>query len=293
MAFSLSTESLAAASARRPWLVIGVWAALFATSVFLIVTLLGDALTTEIRLTNNPESQRADAILEEWRGVDHDDEIIIVQSETLTVDDASFQTHTQELFAGLSALPPDVVLGGTNYYLSGDESLVSADRHITIMPFVMAGDELDADDNIGQVLSLLEESDAAADFRVLAAGGASINHDFQEQAEKDLTTGEAIGIPIALLVLLLVFGALTAAIVPLILGIFSIVVAIGVTTLFGQAFEFSFFVTNVITMMGLAVGIDYSLFIVSRYREERAKGLEKHAAIRSAASTASRAVEAA
>ena len=152
MAFRVSTESLAAASARRPWLVIGAWAVLFAVSVFLIVTLLGDALTTENRITNNPESQRADAILEEWRGVTHDNEIIIVQSETLTADDAAFQAHAEELFAGISALPKDVVLGGTNYYLTGDESLVSADRHITIMPFVMADDEIDFDDNISQAL---------------------------------------------------------------------------------------------------------------------------------------------
>ncbi len=53
-----------------------------------------------IRLTNNPESERADAILEEWRGVNHDDEIIIVQSETLTVDGPSFQAHAEGLFAG-------------------------------------------------------------------------------------------------------------------------------------------------------------------------------------------------
>ncbi len=290
MAFSVSTESLSAASARRPWLVIGAWAVLFVVAVILIVTLLSDALTTEIALTNNPESERADAILEEWRGVTRDNEIIIVRSETLTVDDPAFQAHAEELFASVSALPEDVILGGTSFYLTGDQSLVSADRHITIMPFVMAGDRLDADDNISQVLDLVAESDEAADFRVLAAGGASINHDFQEQAEKDLTRGEAIGIPIALLVLLLVFGALAAAMVPLILGIFSIVVAIGLTALLGQFFQFSFFVTNVITMMGLAVGIDYSLFIVSRYREERGKGLEKHAAIRAAGSTASRAV---
>ena len=290
MALRLSTESLAEISARRPWFVIGAWLALFAVSVFLIVTLLSDALTTEIRLTNDPESERADAILEEWRGEDHDDEVIIVRSDTLTVDDAAFQDHAEALFADISALPEDVVLGGTNYYLTGDESLVSEDRHTTIMPFVMAGDELDADDNIDQVLELVDEADAAPESRVLAAGGAAINHDFQEQAEKDLQTGEAIGIPIALLVLLLVFGALTASLVPLILGIFSIVVAVGLTALFGQGFEFSFFVVNVITMMGLAVGIDYSLFIVSRYREERLGGLEKIAAIRASGATASRAV---
>ena len=287
---SLSTESIAVASARRPWVVIGAWIAVFAAAVFLISTLLSDALTTEIALTNNPESQRADAILEDWRGEEHDNEIIIVQSESLTVDDAAFQSRVSDIYNDISALPDDVILEGVNFYQTGSPDLVSEDRHTTIMPFQMAGDELDADDNIEQVINIVEEANRAEGFAVLAAGGAAINFDAQEQAEKDLTTGEAIGIPIALVVLVLVFGALTAAFVPLVLGIFSIVVAVGLTALFGQGFEFSFFVVNVITMMGLAVGIDYSLFIVSRYREDRIAGLDKIEAIRSAGATASRAV---
>ncbi|MEX1158785.1 MAG: MMPL family transporter, partial [Thermomicrobiales bacterium] len=248
-------------------------------------------LTTEIRLTNNPESERAKTLLEEWRGEDHDDEIVIVQSEDLTVDDSVFQAKVETLFAEISALDDDIVLGGTNYYQSGDETLVSQDRHITIMPFAMAGDELDADDNIGEVLSITDAANEEdGSFLVMVSGGASINHEVQHIAEQDLTKGEMIGVPIALVVLVLVFGALTAAVVPIVLGFVSILVAVGLTALFGQVFQFSFFVTNVITMMGLAVGIDYSLFIVSRYREERALGLAKAEAIHAAGATASRAV---
>ena len=141
------------------------------------------------------------------------------------------------------------------------------------------------------VLVVVDEADAAdATFDVIITGGATLNNDFDTIAEKDLQTGETIGIPIALLILLLVFGALTAALIPLVLGILSIVVAVGLTALFGQAFQFSFFVVNVIGMMGLAVGIDYALFIVSRYREERSRGLAKIDAIAASGSTASRAV---
>src|SRR3712207_2619532 len=74
------------------------------------------------------------------------------------------------------------------------------------------------------------------------------------------------------------------------MGIGSITVAIGIVALVGQVFEFSFFVTSMISMMGLAVGIDYSLFIVSRYREERAHGREKLDAIAASGATANRAV---
>jgi len=291
MAFGFSIEGLAAGSARRPWLVVGAWVALLVTSFFLIATLLSDALTTEIRLTNDPESERADALLEAWRGEEHGTEVVSVRSETLTVDDAAFEAYVGQIFADIIAVGPDKVIGGTTFYQSGDESLVSEGRNITILPFQMAGDELDADDNIGDVLKVIDRANEENEgFQVQIAGSASINHEFQEVAEKDLQTGEAFGIPIALGVLVLVFGALTAAIVPVILGILSIIIAVGLTAVFGQVFQFSFFVTNVITMMGLAVGIDYSLFIVSRYREERAKGLDKQAAIHATGATASRAV---
>ena len=171
----------------------------------------------------------------------------------------------------MSALGPEIIAGGTNFYQSNDPSLVSEDRHTTILPFVMAGDAEEAQDNIGPVLDVVDEADAnsATGTEVLIAGGASFGDEFQGQAEKDLQRGESIGIPIALLVLILVFGALIAAGVPLLLGILAILVAIGISALIGQVFQLSFFITNVITMMGLAVGIDYSLFIVSRYREER------------------------
>ena len=98
------------------------------------------------------------------------------------------------------------------------------------------------------------------------------------------------GIPIALIILVLVFGALVAVLIPVVVAAASIIVAMGAASLLGLVFGLSFFVENIITMIGLAVGIDYSLFVVARYREERAHGLEKHDAIGRAGATASRTV---
>ncbi len=290
MAFGLSTESLASASARHPWPVIGAWALALVAAIALIASLLGDALTTEIGFTNNPESKRAEALAEQVRGPRPANEIVIVRSDELTADDPQFKGFVEGLYGRVLAVGSTVVAGGTDYYQSGDESLVSKDRHTTILPFVMAGDEVEADKNIDKVLPVVEKADAGSEFHVLISGEASLDHDFSKVSEKDLQTGEAIGVPLALIVLVLVFGALAASVIPLGLGILSIVVALGVTALLGQQFEFAYPVTNVISMMGLAVGIDYSLFIVSRYREERARGLQKQAAIQTAGATASRAV---
>jgi RND superfamily putative drug exporter len=287
----LSTESLARSSARHPWRVIVAWVAIIVASVIAIGALLSSGLTTQIALTNDPESQRAEDLLEtRLRGPEPTNEIIIVRSDAATVNDPEFKALVESIYDDVSALGPEVVAGGTNLYQSNDQSLVSTDGHTTILPFVMAGDHEEAEDNIGGVLDVVDEANTTEGFEVLIAGGASLGDEFQTQAQHDLERGESFGIPIALLVLILVFGSLVAAGVPLVLGILAIVVAVGISALLGQVFQLSFFITNVITMMGLAVGIDYSLFIVSRYREERGKGLPKDEAIAATGATASRAV---
>ncbi len=287
----ISTESLARASARRPWLVIGAWLLLLAASLVVSAVFLSDALTTDVDFTNSPESKRAETLLEDkLRGPAQDREVVIVQSDSMTVVDPEFQSTVEKLYAEVVSLGPSVVSGGSNYYQSGSEELVSADRHTTILPFVMAGDRQQAQDNIGSLLDTVDGANGSEGIRVLITGEASINHEAQKAAERDLRTGEAVGIPIALVVLVVVFGALTAALIPLVLAVFAILIAVAITALVGQQYEFSFFVLNVITMMGLAVGIDYSLFVLSRYREERGLGLEKTEAIAAAGATSSRAV---
>ena len=94
----------------------------------------------------------------------------------------------------------------------------------------------------------------------------------------------------ALVILVIVFGAVVAGFIPILVGAASIALAMAVVALVGQIVKFSFFVPNMITMMGLAVGIDYSLFVVSRYREERRHGRDKLSAIEATGGTASRAV---
>lgn len=121
-------------------------------------------------------------------------------------------------------------------------------------------------------------------------GNASINHVFGELAESDLVTGETIGVGIAIIILALVFGAVVSAFIPIVLAIVAIFTAIGLTAIVGQFMDLNEFVPNIISMMGLAVGIDYSLFILSRYREERDRGLEKQQAIEASAGSAGRAV---
>ncbi|MGD9711577.1 MAG: MMPL family transporter, partial [Thermomicrobiales bacterium] len=102
--------------------------------------------------------------------------------------------------------------------------------------------------------------------------------------------GEMIGLGVAIVILIVMFGALVAAGLPIIVGFLSIFVAIGLAAIVGRMMDLSFFIVNMIFMIGLAVGVDYALFIISRYREERQRGHEKLEAIEVAGATASKAV---
>ncbi len=284
-----SSEGLARASAQHPWRVIGVWLAVLVASGALIATLLSSALTTEFDFANQPESKRAMKLLEALTGPAEAQEVVIVRSDTLTVDDPAFREYAQGLFSRIMALGPDVVQTGFSYYLTGQESMVSGDRKTTLMSFRMAGSLDDAARNIDGVLAVVRGPADGSGFRAYIVGDASLGKDWREVADKDMKR-EMWGVVVAVVVLLAIFAAVVASAIPLVLAAFSIAAALALTALIGLGFQFSFFVTNMITMMGLAVGIDYSLFILSRFREERQQGREKLEAIARAGATASRAV---
>jgi RND superfamily putative drug exporter len=295
MAINLSTESLARASARRPWVTVGIWVGVVIIALVLVALLLSSALTTEATFTNKPESMRALDLLEDGGLGSLEEnappEIAIVQSEKYKVDDPEFKAFVEGLVAKVGALGQDKVELVPNYYVTGADEFVSEDRHTTLVPFKPTGEDIDERaDNFTPALAAVREYDQNLDFRLIVTGEMAFNEEFQKIAEKDLNVEFKIGIPAAIVILVLVFGALLAATVPVVLALVSILVALGLTALVGQAWQLSFFVTNMIAMMGLAVGVDYSLFVVSRFREERGKGRERTDAIAIAGATASRAV---
>ena len=278
-------ERLARASGRRPWRTVFAWLVAVVVSVGLIAALLPSALTTEGEVTNDPESQQAyDLILQR---MPHDDEfvneLVIVHSPRLEVDAPAFEAKVRQLRREIEALGVTESIGDP--YASPD--LVSADRHSAVLTLGMGPD---AEENIERVIEVVEAADGRG-FETGITGEFTADRDFLELSNNDLKEGELFfGLPAALIVLLLVFGTVAAAFVPLVLALVAILVALALVAILGQLFELSFFVVNMLSGMGLALGIDYALFVVSRYREERAGRREKPDAIAVAARTATRAV---
>jgi uncharacterized membrane protein YdfJ with MMPL/SSD domain len=277
------------ASARHPWRTIGAWVAAFVISIVAIGALLGGALTSEGNPTNNPQSQRAKDAREAAfpaTAASAVTDVVVVRSPTYTVDAPQYRSFVKTLAEEVSRA--EKVASTRTYLAAADPTLVSKDRHATMIQFAMP-DESTA--GIDHVIDAVRRADANPAFAVSVTGQRTTNHDFNKLSEDDLQSGELrFGLPAALIVLLLVFGAVVAGLVPLLIALPSIVVALAFVAVLGHLFSLSIFVVNMLTGMGLALGIDYALFVVSRFREERARGRDKLDAIGASGITANRAV---
>ena len=282
----LSTRGLTAASARHPWRTIAAWLVALVLAVGAIVTML--EFTSEAEITAKPESEQAYDLLGERVPPEPPEEVvnevIVVRSSGLTVADPLFRRKVTELAAEIEE--PDRVVT-QDFYETRDRALVSQDRMAALITVGLLRDaENDVKDVIAEVAQANED-----DFEVSITGEWTYDNDLVELSQHDLEKGELqFGLPAALIILLIVFGAVVAGLVPMALALISIVVALGLVAIVSHFFDLSIFTVNMLSGMGLALGVDYALFVVSRFREERARGLEKHPAIEATGSTASRAV---
>ena len=283
------TGRLAAAAAARPRKTVATWLVMVLVALVVVGGLLASALTPGFGLTNNPESERAQAILDTRLPQRYDvDEIVTLRLSGAAAEGVALRRAVERLTADIRRAPG--VQNATNAYDLRDRSLVSRDGDAAlILVNLHRSEEARAGTAIKRIADLTERQHERV--QAYATGPASASLDLETLSRRDLTTGElAFGIPAALVILVIVFGTLVAAAIPLLLGIVAIVLALAVTAVLGQVTTVSVFAVNMITGMGLALGIDYSLFVLSRYRDERAFGRPKLAAIAVAGTTSSRAV---
>jgi uncharacterized membrane protein YdfJ with MMPL/SSD domain len=210
-------------------------------------------------------------------------ELVIVRSEELTVDDPAFEAKVLELANELRR--PDLIV--QHGFAPGLRPTVSADRHAAVLTLGLLGE---GEEQAADVVEAVEAAEEPR-FQIEVSGEETVERDFNTLSQDDLKTGELqFGLPVALIVLLLVFGAVVAGLVPMALALISIGVALGIVAVVSQFTDLSIFTVNMLSGMGLALGVDYALFVVSRFREERAGGLAKREAIDATGSSASRAV---
>jgi uncharacterized membrane protein YdfJ with MMPL/SSD domain len=179
------------------------------------------------------------------------------------------------------------VTGVTGYAQTQDPRFVSIRKDAA---YVLIGLDVDEDRSIALVDPVKAALALPAGYSVALTGFGPIQQDSQRLSEADLVRAETVSLPIAALVLILVFGSLIAAGMPLLVAGLAIPTAVGLIGVVAERTEMSIYVLNIATMLGLALAIDYSLFITSRFREELARGRTVEQAVERAVGTAGKAV---
>ena len=223
------------------------------------------------------------------------DEVVIIQSESLTVEDAEFQAvisqTTDELSAAEYVTHVEFTPEDARSPISGGGGSVSEDRHAALVDFQITGDDLEARDRLGPAESAVAAVRAEhPEFFVEQFGNVSTNKELNDTFTSDLGKAELISLPLTLIILIVAFGSLVAAGVPLLLAVSCVMAALALISLPSHLSPIDSNVQSVILLIGLAVGVDYSLFYIRREREERVRGRPPREALEVAAATSGRAV---
>ncbi|WP_432123661.1 MMPL family transporter [Streptomyces sp. C10-9-1] len=273
-------------SARHRWAAVGIWV------LFVVVSVLAGGATGTEELGNGQlrgETTRAEQIVDEAGIVEPAGENVLVQAEdgALTSQDAAFRSAVDAVVTAVQGTGE--VTAVVSPYDSGS---ISRDGRSALVAFDIKGDPETAPDRVGTVLEAVAEvqKEHAGTLRIEEIGSASMNRTFDEAFADDFTQAEYSAVPVALGILLIAFGALVAALLPVVLAITAIMATMGLMGVVSQVQPMSDTANSMMLLVGLAVGVDYCLFYLRREREERAAGRDARTAILVAAATSGRAV---
>jgi trehalose monomycolate/heme transporter len=227
------------------------------------------------------DSSRAVEVAAQALGRDSADIVVLYRSDDLTVDDPAYQAAVDE---SLRALPDGLVDRTTTFWNTGAPSFASTDRQSTFAVLQLRDGEDEA------AIAQVRDDLAAPGFDVKIGGNAVINTDINGQVSADIARAESISLPILAVMLVIIFGSLAAASLPLAIGVTAILGAFTALRGFAMFTDVSIFAVNIVTIIGLGLAIDYGLFMVSRFREEIRRQPDVETALARTMATAGRTV---
>ncbi len=264
--------------------------AVFGWLLFVVLATVIGGSAGQKNLTNAQEgtggSAQALQILDDAHIAQPAQEMVLVHAAGFTTDATQFHAAVQAVLTAVQGTK--TVENVSDPYRAG---LISADKHSALIQFDMTGDPQTAADRVQPVLDAVAETQAAHPRLAISEfGDASANKWFNETLGKDFKHAEWTAVPLALGILLVAFGALLAAILPVLLALTAFVAALGLLAALSHLNPVDSSASSVMLLMGLAVGVDYCLFYLRREREERAAGRDKETALRIAAATSGHSV---
>ena len=251
--------------ARRRRLVLGVWVALVIVAVPFASRQTENLTGGGFETKGSGSKVVADALASEFPGMQPEDLAVVFDNRA---------GDPQALAAAVDRVERDGFKDVDAVRVTPEalESARASNDDVVIMPLVVEGDRDEAVDAASVMRENLHFDDEGAAVPLHLVGQSALWAGIQQLSKEDLEEAEVIGLPIVLIVLLAVFGSLAAAALPLALGVAAVVVTGAIVFFLSQVYGMSIFVTNIASMLGIGVAVDYSLFILARYREELKDG---------------------
>src|SRR2546429_3966099 len=262
--------------------------ATFGWLAFVAVAIVAGMAVGSVKLTDaeqgTGETARAQGILSDAGFAQPAAESVLVQSKQQPASDPAFRAEVDEVVAGLHTLKK--VEDVRSPLAAGANGQISKDRHSALVQFNVAGRSSKADKKIQPIMDAVSGlQKQSPGYTVAEFGFASANHELNDTIGKDFQKAEKLSVPITFVILLIAFGAFVAAGVPVLLAFSAVLGSIGLAELSSHVMHVSDATNSVMLLIGMAVGVDYSLFYIKREREERKAGHGRDALHRAAATS--------
>ncbi len=270
---------------RRRRLIVVLWSVACVAGLVATMHVTGSLAAGGFTNPSSP-SQQGQRQMQERLGFGPASLTVVFSSEALPARSPLFKDKVEEALSGVEDAPLQGLIGVRTVWSTGDASFYSRDGRATFAVLEFDGTSEEVQAQIPALRRVLTPTG----LTMRLTGDPAVYAELEERSWADLRTAESYTIPVAMLVLVLIFGTLVAAGLPVVAGGMAVTVTLGLFWLVAQVLDISVFAMNVATLLGLAVGIDYALFMVGRFREEIAAGADVAAAIETTVATAGRSI---
>jgi len=255
------------AVARHARLTLLIWVLVLPVAVLGAARFNASLATGDVTIDGSPSQQAAQLIAERFVDLPPETDVAVLHSDRLDYDSPPFRALVQATQDRFRAI--DQVTAVTDP-AQAPERLVSADRHTVLVPIAIRGDAAERQ-ALAEELARVAADLATADISVEVTGTSPLAAASIERANEDLARADAVALPVAAVILLVAFGSLVAAALPLALGGVAVIAAFGLLGALSPVLSFNAFTRTAVTMLSIALGIDYALFLITRFREELAR----------------------
>jgi putative drug exporter of the RND superfamily len=273
--------------ARYHRLVVAVWVVVVVGSAMLVPRFQSSVTGPPLDVLASDSYRAQEILATRFDQPFAEQDLIVFESESLVATDLAFQAVVGTALDRVEELPGVVSVIGP--FDPRAEVLVAEEGHVATAVVGLSGSNADRQ-ALAPRLTRAAEQAATDEVRIYVTGRSPLIAELVAQQQEDLSRAERLGLPVALLILLISSGAVVAAGLPLVLAMSGVIVTFGALGAASTFTEFNLFVPNIASMIGLGVGIDYALFIVNRFREELVRGADPRLAVTTTTATAGRTI---